>query len=173
MALSTIIILSIFIILAFYFDVRTQKIPNKLILIFAPIAVVNSLLVGGVTGLLFSVGAMFAGGLIMMLLYIFKAIGAGDVKAFAIIGLITNIEFVLYCMFYTIIAGGIIGILILLFTRTFLSRMVKVLHYIGSSIILKSTAPMETFKVTEAKTMPFMIAVLPGAILAFYYVYLS
>lgn len=173
MTLSTIIILSIFIILAFYFDVKTKKIPNKLILIFAPIAVINSLLVGGVTGLLFSAGAMLIAGAIMMFLYILKAIGAGDVKAFAIIGLITNIEFVLYCMFYTIIVGGIIGALILLFTRTFLSRMVNVLYSIWSSIILKSTAPMETFKVTQAKTMPFMVAVLPGAIIAFYYVYLA
>lgn len=173
MTLSTIIILGIFVILAFCFDVKTEKIPNKLIVIFAPIAVINSLIVGGVTGLLFSAGAMLAAGSMMMLLYILKAIGAGDVKAFAIIGLITNIEYVLYCMFYAIIVGGVIALLILLFTRTFLSRMIKALHYISSAIILKSTAPIETFKVTQAKTMPFMIAVLPGAIIAFYYVYLA
>lgn len=172
MIVTSTILLFIFLVSALYYDLRSNIIPNKLIIAFLPLAFINSLFFSGIEGLVDSMLGFFAGGGIMMLLYVFKALAAGDVKLFAVIGALMGIEFTLYCMMYTIIVGGILAIIILLFTRTFLSRMVETVQHIWFSLVLKSTEPLENYKVTKAKTMPFMIAVVPGALITFYYVYL-
>ncbi|MGX7417483.1 A24 family peptidase [Carnobacterium gallinarum] len=169
---TSVLMLCVFLGIAFYYDIRYNLIPNKLILFFLPLAFINTIGVSGVGGLVDSMLGFLVSGGIMMILYVFKALAAGDVKLFAVIGAIMGIEFSLYCMMYTIIVGGILAILILLFTRTFLSRMLTAIQHIWTSIKVKTTEPLEVFKVTKAKTMPFMIAVVPGALIAIYYVYL-
>ncbi|WP_413537219.1 prepilin peptidase [Carnobacterium divergens] len=173
MTLSTIIILMLFIVIAFYYDIKFHIIPNKLILIFLPLGLINSIIVNQMEGIISSgLGFLVSGG-IMMILYVFKALAAGDVKLFATIGVIAGIGFSLYCMMYTIVIGGILAIVILLFTRTFLSQMLSAVQHIGMSFIFKNTNPLHTFKSTKATTMPFMVAVLPGALITLYYMYLA
>lgn len=173
MILSSTVLLLVVVLVAFYYDIRFNIIPNKLIIIGLPLGLINSVLVAGIEGLITSVlGCLVSGG-IMMILYIFKALAAGDVKLFAVIGAIMGLEFVLYCMMYTILIGGLLAIIILVITRTFLSRMLVAIQYIWTSFIFKSTEPLKMFKVTKATTMPFMVAVLPGALITLYYMYLA
>ncbi|QGS68917.1 hypothetical protein CV093_12310 [Oceanobacillus sp. 143] len=83
------------------------------------IGILYHLIANGADGLLFSfLGLLIAGG-IFLILYAFKALGAGDVKLFAAIGSMIGIQLVLYIMMYSIVFAGLIAIIILLFTRTF------------------------------------------------------
>lgn len=172
MTISTLIILTLFIGIAFFFDIIKQIIPNKLIVIFLPIGFLNSFVVGEVGGLVNSVLAMLLAGGLMMIAYLMKGLGAGDVKLMAVIGIISGIEYTLYCMFYSVIIGGVLAILIMFVTRTPLKNLIEAGHALLIAMMNKTRQPIEVYQATKASTMPFMWAVVHGAILAYYYVFL-
>lgn len=166
-------ILIVLLITAFIYDVKFHKIPNWLSAGGMLVGIVFHLISGGIDGLIFSfLGVLIAGG-IFLILYVFKAIGAGDVKLFAAIGSIVGVQMVLYMMMYSIIVAGVIGIVILLFTRTFLQKMTSALfHFIGS-ILSRDLSRLEEYKTTKSTRFPFMYAVIPAVMLTYYYMYVS
>ena len=113
---------------------------------------------------------LLLGGGIVLILYFFKVVGAGDVKLFAAIGALAGVELVLYSLVYSIIYAGIIAIIILLFTRTMLVKLLHATHSMIMTIRKKDLGELEQFKKNGATTFPFMYAVLPGVITAFVYV---
>ncbi|MBC5637339.1 prepilin peptidase [Ornithinibacillus sp. BX22] len=164
-------ILFLYLIIAFVIDVRFHKIPNWLSAGAMLIGILYHLVMGGIDGLIFSfLGLLVAGG-IFLLLYVFKALGAGDVKLFAGIGAIVGVQMVLYMMMYSIIVAGIIAIIILLFTKTFLQKMTSALFAFVGSIISKDLRSLEEFKTTKSTRFPFMYAVIPAVIMTYYYVF--
>ncbi|MFD1017677.1 A24 family peptidase [Thalassobacillus hwangdonensis] len=159
------------IIIAFIWDVKFQKIPNWLTASGMVIGIIYHLIAGGLDGFLFAcLGLLVAGG-IFMLLYLFKAIGAGDVKLFAAIGALTGIEFSLYLMMYSIIFAGLIGIIILLFSKTFLRKMLSALTQLLRSIKTFKFEEMEEYKQKHSTRFPFMYAVVPAVITTYYYMF--
>lgn len=162
-------LLFILLIIAFYTDVRYKKLPNWLTAGGMLVGVVYHLIFGGADGLIFTFLGLLTGGGIFMILYLFKTIGAGDVKLFAAIGAIVGVKVVLYIMMYSVVFAGILAIIILLFTRTFLSKLLNALTAIGESIFSRSFKKMEEYKTTKATRFPFMYAVLPAVIVSYYY----
>lgn len=164
-------ILFIFLIIAFITDVKYHKIPNWLSVGGALVGVLYHLIMGGVDGLIFSfLGLLVAGG-IFMVLYIFKAIGAGDVKLFAAIGAIVGIQVVLYLMMYSVIVAGLIAIIILLFTNTFLKQITSAIFHLIETITSKDMSWLDDFKTTKSTRFPFMYAVIPATAITYYYLY--
>ncbi|RDW21723.1 A24 family peptidase [Oceanobacillus chungangensis] len=162
-------ILFVFLVIAFMTDVKYQKLPNWLTAGGMLIGIVYHLITSGVEGLLFSfLGLLVAGG-IFLILYVFKALGAGDVKLFAAIGSMIGIQLVLYMMMYSIVFAGLIAIIILLFTKTFLKKITNALFAIIHSITSRSFQKIEEFKTTKATRFPFMYAVIPAVITTYYY----
>ncbi|MFC0526023.1 prepilin peptidase [Pontibacillus salicampi] len=163
------ILFIILIIIAFVWDVKYEKLPNWLTATGMMVGMVYHLIRGGVDGFLFAcLGLLVAGG-IFMLLYLFKALGAGDVKLFAAIGAIMGIEFSLYVMMYSVIYAGLIGLVILLFSKTFLRRILTGLFQIWQSIKQRSARDLEEFKQKYSTRFPFMYAVLPGVLTTYYF----
>ncbi|ASK62852.1 prepilin peptidase [Virgibacillus phasianinus] len=167
------IILIIFLCIVFYYDVRQSRIPNWLNVSGALVGLLYHLLVNQIDGLLNSVFGLLAGGLILLLLYFFKAIGAGDVKLFAAIGAICGVLFTLYAVMYSIIFAGIIGLIILLFTKTFLINMTLAFLHIMESIKDRTLTPLDDFKKNVSNRFPFIYAVVPGVFTSFYYMYIA
>lgn len=166
-------ILFIFLIIAFIMDVRHYRLPNWLTAGGMVIGITFHLISNGIDGLIFSfLGLLVAGG-IFLILYIFKAVGAGDVKLFAAIGSFVGVQMVLYMMMYSIVFGGIIGIIILLFTKTFLLKITLALFEFIDSITSKDLGKLEDFKVNKATKFPFMYAVIPGVAFTYYYTYFN
>lgn len=166
------IILFIFLIIASYYDMRFQRLPNWLNVTGMLVGMVYHLIVYQINGFLNSVLGLLIAGTIMLVLYIFKALGAGDVKLFAAIGSITGILFSLYAIMYTIVFAGIIALIILLFTKTFLINITLALLHIKESMKKKSLTPLDDFKNNISNKFPFIYAVIPGVLTAFYYMYL-
>ncbi|MCM3739544.1 A24 family peptidase [Oceanobacillus luteolus] len=162
----------IFLIFASYYDMRYQRLPNWLNVTGMLVGMAYHLVVYQIDGFLNSVLGLLVAGGIMLVLYIFKALGAGDVKLFAAIGAITGILFSLYAIMYTIIFAGIIGLIVLLFTKTFLVNITLALLHIKESMKKKSLTPLDEFKNNISNKFPFMYAVIPGVLTAFYYMYL-
>jgi len=151
---------------------RYQRLPNWMNVMGILVGLVYHLIVYQLDGFLNSVFGLLVSGGIMLVLYIFKAIGAGDVKLFAAIGAITGILFSLYAIMYTIIFAGVIALIVLLFTKTFFVNITLALLHIKESMKKKSLTPLDEFKNNISNKFPFMYAVIPGVLTAFYYMYL-
>lgn len=163
-------LLFIFVIVAFIWDVKYQKIPNWLTLGGMLFGLVFHLINGAIEGFLFAVTGLLAAGVICLILYGFKAVGAGDVKLFAAIGAFTGIEITLYILMYSIIFGGVIGILLLLISRT-------ALYLLYNKLVMKINKRLKKnkWKLLDREkriiTFPFMYAVLPAIITTYYYTF--
>lgn len=155
--------------IAFYWDVRLKRIPNWLTVGGAVTGVFYHFIGGGLEGLQQSfVGMLVAGG-IFLVLYLFRALGAGDVKLFAAIGAITGTQFALFVMMYSIVYAGVIGVLILLCTRTFIRKMFYTVYQLFRIWFLRDLKGLDDFQKQHGTRFAFMYAVCPGVITTYYY----
>ncbi len=99
-------------------DVRTRRIPNYLTLSGALAGLLFQTMVSGWPGLLQGLGGLALGFGLMLPLYIFGGMGAGDVKALAALGAWLTPWTSLSLFFYMAVAGGIIGLGVLLWQGT-------------------------------------------------------
>lgn len=170
--IGNLIILSVFLIVVAFYDIRKNIIPNWLNVAGVLIGIGYNVATGQLNGFLFSMFGLIIGLGIMFILYVFKAIGAGDVKLFAAIGAITGTLFTLYSIMYTVIMAGFIAIIILLFTKTFLVNMTMAGLHILESIQKRSLTPLDEFKTNISNRFPFIYAVIPGVAITYYYMFL-
>lgn len=164
--------LFIFLLVAFYLDVRYNKLPNWLTVSGMAFGILYHTIIKGLDGLIFSVAGLLVAGVIYIILYIFRAIGAGDAKLFAAIGAIVGIEIMLYLTMYSIVYAAIIGILILIFTKTFFRKLTSAFFAFMGTIWSKDFSILEDYKVTKSTRFPFMFAVIP-AVITTYYLFLN
>jgi prepilin peptidase CpaA len=158
-------LLLIFSTAALYYDLKDQRIPNKLVIICTISGIVIHTSFDEWSGLLMSLIGCASGMIVLLVLYFFKAVGAGDVKFFGAIGALVGMDFTLYCMMYSLVYAGFIGLLIILFRKEFSKRM----GFIYKSCIMLLIY-MDFGQVNkEHLTFPFMIAVLPAAITTLYF----
>ncbi|HET7061144.1 MAG TPA: prepilin peptidase [Nitrosospira sp.] len=108
----TIGILLLLLLVAALHDVRTRRIPNVLVLtgVIAGLSF-NSLLPKGMGGLgaFASLAGVAAGLLLLLPLYLFRAMGAGDVKLMSMIGAFLGVAEVMHVFIYVLLAGGLLA----------------------------------------------------------------
>lgn len=164
------IVLAIFTLIAFYNDVRFQKIPNWLTGSGVLIGfVVSIILYGFLNGLIFSGIGLVVGTVILLLLYFIKGVGAGDVKLFSAIGTISGVEFSLYALMYSVLFAGLIAILLLLYRIKFVKRMISHLTIFLVEKIMKKERAINSWIKKDIVQFPFMYAVLPGVMMTIYF----
>ena len=100
-------------------DVKAFRIPNRLI-IAGYIAGVIMLVIRGFSGE--HIGNYITGTLVglseMLIFYIIKAVGAGDVKLFAVLGLLLGKVIITRLIAVSLISGAVIGIVELCIRKT-------------------------------------------------------
>lgn len=124
MNIITMELLTIIVLIAVYDDLLRYKISNKIIAFGVIITaiffgiyllwgiVINKEILLSIDRLIKdSILGLLVGFFGMFVMYVFKAVGAGDVKLMGVIGLLGGIELVKYVLLYSLIAGGILGIL--------------------------------------------------------------
>ena len=89
-----------------YYDVRYRRIPNRLALATLACGIVMNTLLGGTSGLLSSLGGLVAAFVLMLVMHIFGAMGAGDVKLFGAIGSVVGLSYVLPTFLVVLMTGG-------------------------------------------------------------------
>ncbi|WP_246218280.1 A24 family peptidase [Litoribacterium kuwaitense] len=147
-------------IIAFYTDIRSSKIPNALVVVGLIVGLLYHGLYG-VDGLTFAVIGFIAGLLPTLFLYVFKALGAGDVKLFAAVGTIGGASFVLTLLIYAVILSGLIGLLVMLLRWAGKGQWSSIQTKVPG-IVERETASGRT-----QVRFPFMYAVAPAAVLTF------
>ncbi|MBU8914609.1 A24 family peptidase [Bacillus sp. FJAT-29953] len=115
------IILGIVLIICLITDIKSRKILNKVTIPAIILGFAYSVITNGFQGLLFS-GKGFLVGLILLLIpFILGGMGAGDVKLMAAIGALMGTEFVFYSFIYTALIGGVIGLLLIIKNKGFIT----------------------------------------------------
>lgn len=162
-------LLILLLITATYTDIRENKIPNYLTITAVGVGVLFFTIKNGWEGLLFSLSGMAVGFMVMLLLYLFGAISAGDVKIFAGIGALTGTDFVLYSAMYTLIYAGIIGLIILILKKDWLKRIKRLYDIIIHMLFFRQIKEIHRYKNGESIRFPLMYAVFPAVATVFYY----
>lgn len=156
-------ILLITITIALYTDVMENKIKNKYLLPAFILGIITSFAFGGFEGLKSSLLGIIIPFIILFILFVLRFMGAGDIKLYCTIGAIMGQKFIINNLMYTIFAGGVLAVVMLLFSKQFISRLRRTLAFISNIIISKTI--MEYTEASNSKKMPFAIAIFTGTIL--------
>ena len=111
----SVIIALVLVIVAAVHDLREFRIPNRLIVAGVSVIVIRAFTGEYIGNYILGTLAGLAG---MTFLYIIRAVGAGDVKLLAVIGMLTGLEFVLQLMVVSLITGLFTGIVELFLKKT-------------------------------------------------------
>lgn len=123
----------------------------------------------GLDGLLFTVCGAGAGLLLLLIMYVMGAVGAGDVKLFAGIGAWMGTLFTLQVIMYSILFGAVIGWIIVLGKREAGSRIRSILGRTGGLLLLRKFSLLQGKSSSGMLKFPFMLAVVPGYICSYLY----
>lgn len=118
MPMHKLIILLSILGLAVLSDLRARRIPNLLILVGLLAGWLGAYAAAGIPGLLDSLGGMALGIILFFPFFIPRLVGAGDVKLFGVVGGIVGLDAVLPVFFFTLLAGGVLGVLVVLLSRS-------------------------------------------------------
>ena len=99
----------IFTVIAVITDIREYKIKNRYVLPFISAGLLINVILSGFTGLLDAVSGMLIP-LILFPLFILRILGAGDIKAFSVIGSIAGLHMSIRTILLSFLAGGIIAL---------------------------------------------------------------
>lgn len=152
-------------VLIIYHDVRYRRIPNAFVLATLISGLTLNFALGGFNGALHSIGGCVLAFILMFILHVFGAMGAGDVKLFAAVGSVIGAQLVFPTFLVVVLTGGVLAMVSVLRSGVFRSTMHRVLQ------ILVGLLPgwqMPKFSVPADRrlTIPYGVAITVGAIIA-------
>lgn len=158
-------ITGIMLLLAFWTDVSRQKIPNSLTAGGWLLGMLLHPFMTGWNGLADAFLGTAIGLLPMFVLYLFRAVGAGDVKLFAALGALNGSTFVMQSLVYSLWYAAVAAVIILLWRREWKTSFTRMYHVILCLLTLKS--PKHWLHYADSNhhiRFPMMWAVLPAAV---------
>ncbi len=100
----------VLVLIATAMDIKYMRISNRLILIGLGIALVRRLFCEGISGVLTGIFQISFPIIILYLLFLIRALGAGDIKLFSVIGGFVNFKVLVWCMIYAFIAAAVFSL---------------------------------------------------------------
>ncbi len=148
-----------------YYDVRYRRIPNVLVLAALISGLAINAIIGGVNGLLTSLGGCALAFGLMLLLHIFGAMGAGDVKLFAAIGSVLGAGLILPTFLVVALTGGALAIYSMLRADTVSTTMFRVLQiFVG--MLPGWEMPRFAVPADKRHTIPYGVAITFGSLIS-------
>jgi prepilin peptidase CpaA len=121
-------------VIAMILDIRYRKLPNILTFPAMLAGIAYHTLANGAAGLLFSLGGLATGLAVLFILFLMGAMGAGDAKLMGAIGALSGTHSVLNAALFTMVAGAVYALILLLFRysacKEVLSRLFLQLNYL-------------------------------------------
>lgn len=72
--------------------------------------------------------------IVLFLLFLIGALGAGDIKLFSVIGGIWNIKLLSYCVIFSFLSGAVYAFFKLIYQRNLLKSLIYFFQYVETSI---------------------------------------
>lgn len=114
------LILTGFLLCAVYTDMTQTRVSNRLIMLGLIIGFIFRLWSEGLMGVFFYVVNIFIPVIFLYLLFQMRALGAGDIKLFSMLGAFISVEQLLKLMMAAFCVGAILGICKILYQFVFL-----------------------------------------------------
>lgn len=171
MPIDQLILLAIVLAIAAGTDFRWHKIPNRLVVIGVVLALTTNTgwLLMGQNALAgpdwwSPLAGLAAGFALLLPLYLFRAMGAGDVKLMAMVGAFIGFPAILTATLYTMAAGGILALIFML-GRGVAAQAISNLRLMLTSLAVRvSTGQGGKLEplATAAARMPYALAIAIG-----------
>lgn len=146
-------------------DYRRYKISNRCIIAFTAIGIAVNIAFYGFQGLLSSICGIMLPFFLLLFLFAARMLGAGDIKLFCAIGSIMGWRYVLYCMAFSFIAGGVIALSIMLKGKNVVNRIKYFISYLKCCLLSASIMPYSDFSMKkDGSKMRFSYAVSIGTV---------
>ncbi|SDA76931.1 MULTISPECIES: prepilin peptidase [unclassified Janthinobacterium] len=174
---SPAVLLTGLLLLAVYHDVRSRRIPNRLVFSGALAGMaLNTLLPAGAGLLTATPGALgfwpALGGLalglaLLMPMYAIKTLGAGDVKLMAMVGAFVGPHAVFFCLLSSMLAGGVLALAVAAFHGTLRQAASNSYHLVLNSLMRAIAAQRPDIDAPAAPSgkLPYAIAIASGTLL--------
>lgn len=147
-----------------YWDLRYRKIPNWATLPGVILGLVMNCLLHGWAGIRTSGTGLLVGFGALLVLFVLSWMGGGDVKLMAAIGALKGYPFVVSALWYSLIAGVLLGVVMLIWNRKTLRTFKNLCLVIASR--LSPLVPKQDIKREETQKIPFGLAIVLGTLWA-------
>jgi prepilin peptidase CpaA len=152
-------------VLIIYHDVRYRRIPNAFVLATLISGLTLNIATGGLNGGLNSLGGCVLAFILMFMLHVFGAMGAGDVKLFAAIGSVIGAQLVLPTFVVVVLTGGVLALVSIVRSGVFTTTMHRVLQILVG-LLPGWQMPKFTVPADRRLTIPYGVAITIGTIIA-------
>ena len=171
---SPAVLLAGLLLLAVYHDVRSRRIPNRLVfsgalaglLLNALLPVGDGLLTAtpGALGFWPALGGLGLGLALLMPMYALKALGAGDVKLMAMVGAFVGPQTVFFCLLASLLAGGVLALAVAAFHGTLRQVTSNSYHLLLNSLMrgIAGQRPGIDAPPAASGKLPYAIAIASG-----------
>ena len=148
-----------------YNDVRYRRIPNMLVLTALVAGLSINTVFDGLPGLVDSSLGFAIAFIPMLLLHIFGAMGAGDVKLMGAVGSILGVGLMPVTLILVVMVGGILAVYTTLRAGTMLSTLHGVLRiFVG--ILPGWEMPRFAMAPDRRHTIPYGVAIMVGSLIS-------
>ena len=166
------LIVVLYVAVAAIMDLITSRIQNGLILIGLLLGLCLQYAENGLIGILYAAAGAAVPILCLWVVFCVRALGAGDLKLLAVAGSFIGPIKVLDCILYTMAAGGVIALFLMISRRNLKERFRYLMCYIQKLIRTRRPEPYyEKLNKGNDFTMHFSVAILIGIVLCWEGVY--
>ena len=146
-------------------DLKKKKIANQWILFSMAAGYMIRLYAGGIKILPDAAGGMILPVLLLGWLFVFRMLGAGDIKTLSALGVCLGVRKILKCMIWSFLAGGVIS-LVLVLTRCSLPERLRYMgNYIRTVVHTGRIQPYSCKGENHPENFSFMVPVFLAVIL--------
>jgi prepilin peptidase CpaA len=148
-----------------YYDVRYRRIPNAFVLAALAGGLALNGIFGGLPGVVTSLGGCGLAFVLMFILHIFGAMGAGDVKLFAAIGAVTGAQLVVPTFLVVVLTGGLLAVVSIIRAGTVVTTLHRVLQILVG-LLPGWQMPKFAVPADRTHTIPYGVAITMGSIIS-------
>jgi prepilin peptidase CpaA len=176
MGLLALTVLVVLLLLAMREDVRSHRIPNKLVLVGVVLGLgLNGLLPGGLgfnsevpggIGWLSALKGLALGIAVLLPIYLLRAMGAGDVKLMGMVGAFLGAGDLIGAVIATFIAGGVMALVVALWSRQLMNMLQNIKLMLFGGLLKMNAGQLPTMNdlpVSVAK-LPYAVAITVGTL---------
>lgn len=176
MGLLALTVLMVLLLLAMREDVRSHRIPNKLVLVGVVLGLgLNGLLPGGLgfnsevpggIGWLSALKGLALGIAVLFPIYLLRAMGAGDVKLMGMVGAFLGAGDLIGAVIATFIAGGVMALVVALWSRQLMNMLQNIKLMLFGGLLKMNAGQLPTMNdlpVSVAK-LPYAVAITVGTL---------